>query len=109
MSAAVEFMTGRVPDALVIPVESVSVVDHRSSCYVIGARGLERRAISTRNMTTDLVEVTGGLNEGERVVARYREVHGIGGDDRFPVRSAGPATEDALSLTPPRAPGTVKG
>jgi len=70
MSAAVEFDTGRIPDVLVIPVEAVSVVDHRQSCYVLGSSGLERRAITTRRATMDLLEVTGGLSEGEHVVMR---------------------------------------
>jgi len=70
MSAAVDFATGRVRDVLVIPVEAVSVVDHRQSCYVLGSNGLERRAITTRRATPDLLEVTGGLNEGDHVVLR---------------------------------------
>ena len=70
MSAMVEFNTGRVPDALVIPVESMAVVDGRKTCYVVGSHGLERRAIATGHSTEDLVEVTSGLEEGERVVVR---------------------------------------
>lgn len=67
MSAVVEIHTGRVPDALVIPVEAMSVVDGRSSCIVVGRDGPERRAIATRHATKDFVEVTEGLREGERV------------------------------------------
>jgi multidrug efflux pump subunit AcrA (membrane-fusion protein) len=77
MSAVVEIDTGRVPDALVIPVEAMAIVDGRQSCYVVGPEGLERRTITTRRSTTDLVEVTGGLAEGERVVLRSPEVRGI--------------------------------
>ncbi|MDR3622180.1 MAG: efflux RND transporter periplasmic adaptor subunit [Paludisphaera borealis] len=67
MSAIVEIDTGRVADALVIPVEAMSVVDGRPSCNVVGRNGLERRVIATRHATKDFVEVVEGLSEGERV------------------------------------------
>jgi HlyD family secretion protein len=59
-----------VPDALVIPVAAMTVLDRRQYCYVVGAGGLERRAIDIGHTTRDLVEVTSGLKEGERVVLR---------------------------------------
>jgi len=95
MSAAVEFETGRVPDVLVIPVEAVSVVDHRQSCYVLGSNGLERRAITTGRATTDLLEVTGGLDEGEHVVLRSLDVRGIPVDDG----NRGPASDSTRERT----------
>ena len=70
MSAVVKIDTGRVLDTLVIPVAAMTVLDRQQCCYVIGAGGLERRAIVTRHSTRDLVEVTAGLKEGERVVLR---------------------------------------
>ena len=76
MSAWVKFDTGRVPDALVIPVEAMSVVGHQQFCYVVADDGLERRAITTRRSTRDLLEVTAGLDEGERVVLRSLDVRG---------------------------------
>ena len=47
MSAEVEFETGRVAGALVIPAQALAVVDGRESCYVVADDGLERRAIKT--------------------------------------------------------------
>jgi HlyD family secretion protein len=82
MSAMVEFDTGRIPDALVIPVGAMAVVDGRKTCYVVGSHGLERRAIAIRHSTKDLVEVTSGLEEGERVVLRSVDVDGIPVEDR---------------------------
>ena len=64
MSATVEIDTGRVADALVIPVEALTVVDGKESCYVVADDGLERRTIKTRRATQDLLEVTSGLREG---------------------------------------------
>jgi HlyD family secretion protein len=74
MSAVVEIDTGRVPGALVIPIESMAVVDGLQSCYVRVPDGVTRRTIVTRSATRDLLEVTGGLSEGEQVVSRFASV-----------------------------------
>ncbi len=76
MSAVVEIDTGRVQDALVIPVEAMAVVDGLQSCYVRVPGGVARRTIGTRNATADLLEVTRGLREGEQVVSRFASVDG---------------------------------
>ncbi len=76
MSATVVIDTGRLTDALVIPVESLAVVDGEESCYVVDDDGLERRSIKTRRATRDLVEVTEGLQAGEHVVSRSLDVDG---------------------------------
>ncbi len=70
MSAVVKIDTGRVLDALVIPVAAMVVRDHRQWCHVLGAGGLELRPIVTHHATPDLLEVTAGLKEGEQVVLR---------------------------------------
>jgi len=70
MSAVVKIDTGRVLDTLVIPVSAMTVLDHQQCCFVVGKNGMERRTIATRHATKDLVEVTAGLKEGERVVLR---------------------------------------
>jgi HlyD family secretion protein len=77
MSAQVEFDTGHVAGALVIPAEAMAMVDGQESCYVVSEQGLERRPIKTRRATPDLLEITRGLTEGERVVARSLAVAGI--------------------------------
>jgi multidrug efflux pump subunit AcrA (membrane-fusion protein) len=74
MSATVEIDTGLIADALVIPVEAMTVVDGRPSCYVVAADGLDLRPIKTRRATRDLLEITSGLLEGERVLARSVDV-----------------------------------
>jgi HlyD family secretion protein len=87
MSASVQIDTGRVEDALVIPVEALAVVDGQQFCYVVADDGLHRRAITTRRSTTDLLEVTEGLNAGEHVVLRAVDVDGpvVDDNDRDPV------------------------
>jgi multidrug efflux pump subunit AcrA (membrane-fusion protein) len=74
MSATVEIDTGRVANALLIPVEAMAVLDGEESCYVVIDGGLERRSIKTRRATRDFLEVTGGLREGEHVIARSFDV-----------------------------------
>lgn len=68
MSAVVQIDTGRVLDALVIPVGAMVVRDHQQWCYVLSDGVMERRTIVTRHSTRDLIEVIAGLKEGERVV-----------------------------------------
>ena len=75
MSATVEIDTGRVSNALVIPVEAMAIEDGEPSCYVVSDDGLERRPIQTHRATRDFVEVTGGLYEGEHVVSRSVDVN----------------------------------
>ena len=47
MLATVEIDTGRVSNALVIPVEAMVVVAGQQSCYVVAENGVERRAIKS--------------------------------------------------------------
>ena len=108
MSASVNFDTGRVSDALVIPVGAMSVVDGRQSCYVVGSNRLERRAITTRRATPDLLEVTAGLNEGERVVLRSLDVDGMPVEDRTPDPGSEPAREQTVLPSPLESPARSK-
>ncbi len=77
MSAVVEIDSDPVPGALVIPVESMAVVDGRKSCYVMVGGGVELRTITTGRASIDLLEVTGGLEEGEYVVSRFAAAQGV--------------------------------
>lgn len=67
MSATVRIDTGRVADALVVPVGAVSMVGQESYCYVVVDGRPVRRAIATGRSSTDLLEITSGLSEGDRV------------------------------------------
>ncbi len=75
MSAEVEILTARRPDALVIPPAAVKVEDGHEVCYVVGAEGPERREIAVGQVTPDLLEVTGGLNEGEEIVLEPHRIN----------------------------------
>ncbi len=86
----------------------MSVVDGRQSCYVVGSNGLELRTITTRRATSDLLEVTAGLNEGERVVLRPVDVVGIPVESRIADPRSDAATERTASPTPMESPARSK-
>lgn len=68
MSADVEFDTGVIPNALVVPVEAVSSADGQATCTVSTPDGPRRREITLGHSTRDLLEVTSGLEEGDDVL-----------------------------------------
>jgi HlyD family secretion protein len=107
MSATVEFDTGHVSNALVIPAEAVAVIDRQQSCYVVTNDGLERRPIQTRRATRDLVEVTVGLHEGDRVVARSLDVDVFVLGDKIHEHGGSLARGRSGSGTPSGAPAQV--
>jgi HlyD family secretion protein len=74
MSAEVEILTQSVPDALVIPSEALGYDSGREFCYVAGADFLERREVTVGETSENLLEVTAGLSEGEKVVLNPGEV-----------------------------------
>ena len=83
MSASVEFDTGRVESALVIPVEALAVEHGRQSCLLRDRRPWAGKApITTRRANRDFLEVTGGLSEGERVIFRSSDAEGLPHVDR---------------------------
>jgi HlyD family secretion protein len=68
MSAEVEIVTGHRDDALLIPPDAVRFEGGHEVCYVAEEEGLERREVEVRPASTDYLEVTEGLGEGEQVV-----------------------------------------
>ncbi len=113
MSATVEIDTGRVSNALVIPVEAMVVVAGQQSCYVVAENGVERRAIKTRRATRDLLEITAGLQEGERVLSRSLDIEELatGGTTRNTAheiatrQSPSPGMSEASAHSTPRSAG----
>jgi HlyD family secretion protein len=67
MSARVEIIRPERARVLAIPYEAI-VWDHgKNVCYVAEEEDLQRREVQLGQATTELVEVTGGLQEGEEV------------------------------------------
>ncbi|MGE3820657.1 MAG: efflux RND transporter periplasmic adaptor subunit [Isosphaeraceae bacterium] len=68
MTAEVEITTVQRPETLVIPAEGLTIEDGRDVCYVARAQGVERREVTLGQITSDLLEVTDGLEEGDQVI-----------------------------------------
>ena len=96
-----------VPDALVIPVGAMSVVDGQQSCYVVGSNGLERAAITTRARRQTPGGHRGPGRGRARCVAAV-DVVGIPVESRIGDPESNPATEQTASPTPMESPARSK-
>jgi multidrug efflux pump subunit AcrA (membrane-fusion protein) len=74
MTARVEILTARKPDALVIPPAALAVEDGQTVCYVADGSSLRRREIEIGEILPDRLEILAGLAEGERVVASAAQI-----------------------------------
>ncbi len=68
MSAEVEIAMPRRENVLAIPTEAILIDHGYDVCFVVHEDSLERRQVKLGNTTSDLVEVTQGLEAGEEVV-----------------------------------------
>jgi len=68
MSAEVSIETLHRPDVLTVPSEALATRDGRDVCYVAHDDRVECREVRIGQATRDLLEVNGGLAEGEQVV-----------------------------------------
>ena len=68
MSAQVDILFAKLTDVLAAPVLAVKTVESRRVCYVAGQRGVESRAVETGQFNNDFVEITRGLEAGEKVL-----------------------------------------
>jgi RND family efflux transporter MFP subunit len=68
MTAVVEIHVDRLTDVVSIPVQAVVQVDEDTWCYVGSGSGVERRSLTLGASNEKFVEVSRGLQEGDRVV-----------------------------------------
>jgi HlyD family secretion protein len=68
MSAEVKIALPRVDQVLAVPSESLQFGNGHDFCFVVNEDGLERREVKLGQVTSELSEVTEGLEEGEQVV-----------------------------------------
>ena len=68
MSAEVKIALPRVENVLAVPSDAVRFENGHDFCFVAHEDGLERREVKLGQVTSDLSEVTEGLEEGEQVV-----------------------------------------
>ncbi len=77
MTAEVAIDVDRRLGVLAVPSEAVAVEGGDDICYVAGADGLHRRNVTLGRSNRDLLEVTGGLTEGEEVVLNPSQIEAI--------------------------------
>jgi HlyD family secretion protein len=108
MTAVVTFTMPGKEDVLAVPYDAVVSEQGRHACFVAVGDHLERREVKVGKATTDLVEITEGLTEGEEIlldppgrVSRPRSLAGF---------EEGPWPEGAGSrAAAPKSAATTKG
>jgi RND family efflux transporter MFP subunit len=68
MTARVDILLARRPNVLAIPLEAVKLFRSKRICFVAHDESLQQRQVKIGEETTDLIEITDGLEEGEMVV-----------------------------------------
>ena len=68
MSAEVKIALPRVENVLSVPSDAVRFEDGHDFCFVMNEEGLARREVKLGQVTSELSEITEGLEEGEQVV-----------------------------------------
>ena len=68
MTAEVKIALPRVENVLAVPSDAVRFENGHDFCFVVHEDGLERREVKLGQVTSELSEVTEGLEEGEQVV-----------------------------------------
>ena len=101
MSAEVKIALPRVEHVLAVPSEAVRFENGHDFCFVVNEDGLERREVKLGQVTSDLSEVTEGLEEGEQVV--------INPPKQDLEREDSPAGAELPSNESPRGPGSSTG
>jgi multidrug efflux pump subunit AcrA (membrane-fusion protein) len=68
MTAVVQIHVDRLENVLTIPVQAIVQIENETWCYVDAGPNVERRMIKLGGTNDKFVEITEGLEEGDRVV-----------------------------------------
>ena len=111
MSAVVKIHIDRLKDVLTVPVQAIVQIKNDTWCYVDAERNVERRLIELGGTNDKFVEITEGLEEGDRVVLNPMAIvdeYKDGVSEASPGEDlSGPAQDDPEQETAPedsRAP-----
>jgi multidrug efflux pump subunit AcrA (membrane-fusion protein) len=109
MTAEVKIFAKDISNVLMVPVQAVSQREHTHYAYVVGPRGIDRREVTVGENNEKFVEVTGGLDEGERVAldARARIAAEIKAEGAKAPENATPAPAPTTPAAPAEQPKTV--
>jgi len=72
MSADVKILAKTVPNALTVPVQSITELGGQHVCYVVADGKVERREVTIGDGNDQLVQVLEGLAAGDRVALDAR-------------------------------------
>lgn len=72
MTAEVKILVKTIPDALTVPVQSVTESDGKHISYVVKEGVVERRIVEIGDSNEKLIQVTKGLGEGDQVALDAR-------------------------------------
>ena len=67
MTADVEVVINDLHDVLYVPIQSVTTMEEKKICYVMGS-AVEKREVETGLFNENFVEIKSGLTEGEKVL-----------------------------------------
>ncbi|HEV3310910.1 MAG TPA: efflux RND transporter periplasmic adaptor subunit [Chloroflexota bacterium] len=83
MSADVKILIKVIPGALTVPIQGVTEIGGQHVCYVVNGGIVERREVTIGDGNEQLVQILGGLAEGEQVAldARLRASAELGLSD----------------------------
>jgi multidrug efflux pump subunit AcrA (membrane-fusion protein) len=70
MSAVAHLQVRRAPDAIAVPAAAVFTVDGKDAVWVVRDGKAQRVAVTIGVPGQDLVQITAGVSDGDRVVVR---------------------------------------
>lgn len=70
MTAKVKILVQHLENVLQVPVQAIVPTDKAQTCIVVKSTGHETRTVETGEFSDDFIEITKGLNEGDKVLLR---------------------------------------
>ena len=93
MTVDCRIITGRIPDAISIPMQAVFQKDGNTVVYVMGGRGARMREVEVGPKSSDRIVISQGLEPGESVCLR---------DPTIPLEEIGSEAETAAPAASPK-------
>ena len=93
MTCACQVITGRIQDAMSIPLQAVFQKDDTTVVYVMGSRSPKMRSVAIGDKSSDRIVIMAGLEEGELVCLR---------DPTIPLNEIGGESESVAPVSKPK-------
>lgn len=100
MTCECRIITGRIPDVLYVPLQSVFQKEGQTVVYVMKSSGPKKRAVKVGRKNSDYIVIEEGLEEGERICLRdpTKPVQHLGGEEgetEAPTAAPSPGKEES--------------